>query len=307
MSLDRRSFLAGSAAALALAACGDGNDAAPTTTISRAANTPPESQLQVAQLFSNDRVVGALPDQRVPFALIAPDGPLRGGDAAARLTLLSASGEVVNETMVAARVAAHTHDDDGDHDHPDAFRYYAPRLNFATAGRHNLIIEAPEGDGVLPIEVFPPAELALPHRGMAFPSLTTPTVDEAAGVDTLCTRDPWCPFHATSVHEALAAGEPFVALIATPAFCQTQFCGPVLDVLIEQSPTITAIHVEVWANPAEVGGNLADEAIRPAPAIVDLGLTFEPALFVVGADGLVAERLDNIFDGDELADALASA
>jgi hypothetical protein len=40
--------------------------------------------------------------------------------------------------------------------------------------------------------------------------------------------------------------------------------------------------------------------------VVDaLGLTFEPCLFLVGADGVVAERLDTIYDRAELTEALA--
>ena len=37
----------------------------------------------------------------------------------------------------------------------------------------------------------------------------------------------------------------------------------------------------------------------------ELGLTFEPCLVLVGADGMVVERLDTIFDEDEVAEALA--
>jgi hypothetical protein len=41
-----------------------------------------------------------------------------------------------------------------------------------------------------------------------------------------------------------------------------------------------------------------------APVIDTYGLTYEPALFVANASGLVLERLDNIFDRAELAEAL---
>ena len=70
---------------------------------------------------------------------------------------------------------------------------------------------------------------------------------------------------------------------------------------------LRTMHVEVWANPAEVNGDIGDPAIRPAPALAELGLRFEPALFVVGADGMVRGRLDNLFDADELIDTLTAA
>ena len=34
--------------------------------------------------------------------------------------------------------------------------------------------------------------------------------------------------------------------------------------------------------------------------IAELGLTFEPCLVLVGADGTVVDRLDTIFDADEV-------
>ena len=40
--------------------------------------------------------------------------------------------------------------------------------------------------------------------------------------------------------------------------------------------------------------------------IDELGLTFEPCLVLVGADGKVVERLDTIFDTAEVSEALAS-
>ncbi|MFT7648634.1 MAG: hypothetical protein ACI8Y4_003386 [Candidatus Poriferisodalaceae bacterium] len=301
MPMDRRTFLTGSAAAIALAACG-------TSSPSQSAiSAAPVGALQVAQLFSSNRVIGATANQRLAFALIGDDGPLRGDDADASVQLLDANGTVIDETTVRARVATHTHVGPTSHDHPDGFRYYAPRLEFQTPGAHRLFIESPEGQGELSVHAFAESELLLPGPGAPFPSLVTPTVANAAGVDTLCTRTPDCLFHSISADAALTTGAPFVVLIATPAYCQTQLCGPVLEVLIEAAPSIATIHVEVWANPAAVDGNIADAAIRPAPVIVDLGHTFEPVLFVVGADGVIRERLDNLFDSEELTAALAMA
>ena len=242
--LGRRSFLSGTAAAGLLAACGGGAD--PTT--SQAVGTSGDGSgagdaaesslaLQVAQLFSNDPVIGAMDQQRVPFALIGGDGVLRGDHAPAMVRTVDPDGAVIDEQAVRARVAAHTHAaEDPGHAHPDSFRYYAPRIDFASPGRHQLVIDAPEGSGRLPVDVYEPTALALPHRGTTFPSLVTPTVEQAAGVDTICTRSPACDFHRRSVDAVLGAGEPCVLLIATPAYCQTQFCGPVLDVLIEAAP-----------------------------------------------------------------------
>ena len=50
----------------------------------------------------------------------------------------------------------------------------------------------------------------------------------------------------------------------------------------------------------EAGGGSAPLA----PILAPLGLTFEPAMFLIGTDGTIVRRLDVIFDGVELRQAL---
>jgi hypothetical protein len=57
------------------------------------------------------------------------------------------------------------------------------------------------------------------------------------------------------------------------------------------------LHAEVYANP-----NV--ETDTKAPVVDALGLTFEPCLVLVGADGKVVERLDTIFDATEASASL---
>jgi hypothetical protein len=119
-------------------------------------------------------------------------------------------------------------------------------------------------------------------------------------VDPICTRPEPCPFHATGLTEALAAGTPVAYLVGTPAHCATGICGPILDLLVDASKDfsgITYVHAEVYAD---------DAATTPAPAVTSLGLQYEPLLFLVGADGRVQRRLDVIYDVGELRDALSA-
>ena len=89
----------------------------------------------------------------------------------------------------------------------------------------------------------------------------------------------------------------------------TSYCGPVLQVLVEASPkfpTVVPVHLEVYENPNEVGGNIADPSIRPVEQFAQLGLEFEPSLFLVDRNGILVDRIDNIFDQGELELALAN-
>jgi hypothetical protein len=132
----------------------------------------------------------------------------------------------------------------------------------------------------------------------------TPTTTDAAGVDPICTRTPPCDLHAVSLREALAAGGPIALSIATPEFCQTAICGPVLDLLIEalaDYPTITGIHAEVYADPR---GDDDPTAGGLAPITDEFALTFEPTLYLVDATGTIVTRLDSVYDRVELREAL---
>jgi hypothetical protein len=286
------------AAAGLLAGCGDDPVVAPT----------------VVPLFSSDRVLVAGRPQRIPLAIVAPDrddgrGVTLPDDDEAITISIDLDGERVDRVPVAGRVVDHDHvgETDPDHQHADLFRYYPLRATLPTPGIYDLTIDVAGATARLPIQAFDPAEVALPLTGDPFPAVTTPTVGHQRGVDRLCTRFEPCPFHVIDAAEAVGAGRPLALLIATPAFCSTAYCGPVLETLIEavgDRDDLDAIHVEVYANPAEVDGNIADPAIRLVPAVERLGLTFEPSLFLVTADGVVADRIDNVFDRTELDEAI---
>jgi hypothetical protein len=150
------------------------------------------------------------------------------------------------------------------------------------------------------LEVDKAADLAVIQAGAAFPAMQTPTTADARGVDPICTASPVCPLHDVTAAQALTEGKPLAFLVATPAFCQVAICGPVLDVLLAARaahPTVRFLHSEVYAHPKV---NLTDFA----PAVQQLGLHLEPCLVMVGADGKVRERLDSIYDADELDAAL---
>ena len=57
-----------------------------------------------------------------------------------------------------------------------------------------------------------------------------------------------------------------------------------LETLIAEAaafPDVIPLHLEFWANAADVSGDYAHPDIRLAQPVADLGLMFEPSLFVV--------------------------
>ena len=293
--VSRRVLLAGAAASAVLAACGsddDGSSSAATEPANSSDGSAPGLAFGtyiLAQRFPQDVQEPGL--QRLPISLATADGRLvsDGPDT------LSAEVHDIDDNPLGISVSATRRE-------LDSGAYYSFRVPLETPGFYYLIVEGgPEGGAAF--QVMEPGSVAVPGPGAPMPPFDTPTFDDLRGVDPLCTREPEpCPFHDMTLTEALSAGKPVAYLVGTPAFCQTGTCAPALESMIAVQDrfgeTFTWIHAEVYTD---------NSATVPADAVGAANLTFEPALFVVAADGTVIERLDAVWDETELVEVLERA
>ncbi len=287
MAISRRGFLGGFGAAVLLGACG----ADAPGDAGASADAPADTAYSPLLFFAPDIAVADGDDHRLPLgvadarAALTSDAP---AEVAVRLGLDGDLGDPVTVTR---------------HDTGVPIPYYPLVTSFASAGIYDLELTWQGGSAVGVLQALAPGESPLLPVGAALPAVPTPTVADPRGVEPICTRTPdVCPFHRRSLDEALAEGGPVALLVSTPAFCQTAVCGPVLDLLIDAAAgreDLTVIHAEVYADP--YGEN---PPITTAPIMAELGMTFEPSLFVTDADGTLVTRLDNVFDATELAAAL---
>lgn len=297
--LDRRTFLLGAASIGVLASCasdststdGDTNTDAGTADTDAGAGEGTASGDQgflLIQRFPSDVFVAG--EVRLPFSLsderatFVTDGP----------ATLAAQIFDAEQNPVGARVEATRRD-------VTPAPYYAFRTQIDTPGIYSIVVEGgpPEGAN---FQVFEPTAVGIPKPGELLPGFETPTVDRAAGVDPICTRDPQCEFHSLTLAEALATAQPVAFYVGTPAFCTTGSCTPALEALIELAPEfsdrLVVIHAEVYTDLA---------ATETSPAVVALGLEFEPALFITNADGVIVERMDAVWETTELRERLEAA
>ncbi|HEV7719907.1 MAG TPA: hypothetical protein VGO60_01410 [Iamia sp.] len=283
--------LGGLVAVGGLAACGDDGDDEATDETSE----PSESERVLVLMAdsASSLVVGA--PARLPLGVGDSDGALVD-DPPATLTVSiedEDGGTVETGIEVARRDAGLP-------------RSYYPLLFTTPAPGFYRAVTQVDGQPVdAAFEVRPADEIVVPVPGQPLPPTPTPTVADARGVDPICTQDPPCPLHEVDLETALGTG-PLAVLVSTPAFCQTAICGPVLDVFVAaqaETPDVTFVHVEVYESAEEVEAEGPDATL--APAVAAWKLPYEPCLFLVAADGTVAERLDVIYDTDELAEALA--
>lgn len=138
-----------------------------------------------------------------------------------------------------------------------------------------------------------------PVAGQKAISVSTPTSANPRGSDPLCSRRPAaCSMHALSLDTALKAGKPVVVTFSAPAFCTTDICGPVVDIVERVAKARPGkaqfIHVEAYV---EKGTKLA------AP-LVAWKFTTEPWTYVIDAKGVVTERLAGAIGEQELLAAV---
>lgn len=182
--------------------------------------------------------------------------------------------------------------------------YYPLRTTFPEPGEYRARVA--DLDPV-PFVVADRADVDLVQVGDPLRPVDTPTVDDARGVDPICTRATPCPFHEITLTEAIADPRPVVFLVSTPGFCQTDICGPVLELLIDaaaERDDLAVVHAEVYVDPNTdfASGGFPETT----PAVQTYALPFEPQLVVGDAAGVVTARLDTMWDRAELAQALAS-
>jgi hypothetical protein len=144
---------------------------------------------------------------------------------------------------------------------------------------------------------------ASPAVGARAPRSATPTLRTTGGrlaPLTTSTR-PDRALYTTSVAQALAAHTPFVVAFATPKFCTSRTCGPVVDVVShvrKQVRAVTFIHAEVFKN-----NNPAKGYNR---WMKEWHLQSEPWIFLVGADGTIKAKFEGPVSAAELRAAVRS-
>lgn len=287
--VSRRSVLLAGAGSLVLAACGDGggNGAAPgqdgaTTTLAEG--------LSLAPVFLTQQPAGV--EVRLPLALADAQGALLD-QPPARLEVRVGNADTgeLGEPVVVER-----------HDEGVPRAYFPLRTRFPEPGNWRIATEVDGMSAQIVVAAVEPGQFpAVPVVGEQLISVPTPTVEDAQGVDPICTAVPPCPLHATSLDTAIAGDKAVALLIATPAFCQTAICGPVVDLLVARhadfADSITMIHAEVYPNEAAAGRTTTD-------VVEAYGLPWEPSLFLARPDGTITSRLDYTFDQTELDQVL---
>jgi hypothetical protein len=271
---------------LLLAAC----SSTPAPASPRAAATPSAAAEALPSLIlaNSELIVGR---NRVLLAAFKDGQPLR--DAEAVFDLYAIEGETATRRAEAPAVYRTA----------DGVRgVYAAQLTFDAAGSWGVGVRASRaGQSVFSARTAVEVQASTPTPAVgshAIPSVNK-LLSEAADPAEVCSAHPACEMHTTTIRDALGMDRPLVVVFATPGYCTSQMCAPVLNEVLKVRAAHAAeasfIHVEIFSNPR-------DQVI--APPVAEWRLTSEPWTFVVDRAGVIAERFESVTVAEEIDEAL---
>lgn len=306
------------AGALAIAACGgDDDSAAPTS-------TEPDGGELVAQVASYDLVAGRA--QRVVVGLLTNDQELVGfGTVEFAFSYLGTREAPLDDPrpgptatadyrLVPGQPPATPTDEPVFVDADARGVYGADDITFPDAGLWQVevtaTVESEERSATAALEVL--ADSAIPAPGDEAPRSQNhlpgaegvpPTAIDSRAEDDGTVPDP--QLHDITVADAIASGRPVMVVVSTPVYCVSRFCGPITDTIAElareQGDAMHFVHLEVWR---DFEGRAINAAAADWIYPTREGDAAEPWVFVVGRDGRITHRFDNVATDPELRAAV---
>lgn len=131
---------------------------------------------------------------------------------------------------------------------------------------------------------------------------TLQDVDDISEIDSSIPPRP--EMHELTIAEAIDSGQPTVVAFATPAFCESRVCGPMMDAVVDPlferyGDRVAFTHVEPYILEKAHQGELI--AIT---TMEEWGLYTEPWLFIIDREGRVAGKFEAIAALEEVEPVL---
>jgi hypothetical protein len=188
---------------------------------------------------------------------------------------------------------------------PDAGAIYVAQIDTPSPGTYWFLAKPAGGAKIQALGnvVVKPRSAAPSVGDRAIPSRTPTLASTGGDLAALTTsRRPDRALYRSSVAQALAAHVPFVVSFATPQYCQSRTCGPVVDVVSATrrhqpagSP-VRFVHVEIYKD--------NDPANGVNRWVSQWRLPTEPFTFVVDRTGVIRAKLEGAFSVGELERAV---
>jgi hypothetical protein len=263
-------------------------------------------------ITTSELVVGR---NRFAFGLLKANNFLEGADVQVRVySIEGREASLVAEINAPYRPvdriepsqSVHRHSDGTQHIHTAATGVrglYITQLNFTRAGLWGIEILAREkgrSATVARTTVSVVDTSQTPAVGSPAPrsrNLIAGDVKNLREIDTSLRPDP--RLHRVRIADAIAQGKPQLIVFATPQFCTSRMCGPVVDIvrtlLAAYGKRLTFIHQEIWQDFAEK---------KMFPTVEEWRLDTEPWVFVVDGKGIIRAKFEGLVTVPEIESAL---
>lgn len=186
---------------------------------------------------------------------------------------------------------------------PDQRGLYRATVDFPAAGGWSIAISADGYAATEPTLMMVADDTAMPQVGEEAPAVATRTGSEFDLEEITSDPAPEPSFYELSLDEALTDDRPTVVIFATPAFCTSATCGPVLESakqVQESHPEADFLHVEIYEN---LDASSYEDLVT-VEAVDAWALPSEPWVFVTDAAGTITARFEGTVDPAELDAAL---
>lgn len=252
---------------------------------------------------------------RFAFGLLKDGKLLEHADVKLRLYSIDGSeAKLAAETQVSYQSvnqvkqerAVHRHADGTAHVHGDDSMVrglYVTQLSFSRAGDWGIELNVKHASGDVDsvrLAVNVQDSSPTPAVGSAAPrsrNLIARDVKNLREIDT--SSKPDARLHQVRIADAIAQRKPQLIVFATPQFCTSRMCGPVVDIVRTLLPTygkqVAFTHQEIWQDFAEK---------KMFSTVEEWRLDTEPWVFVVDGKGIIRAKFEGLVTGKELESAL---
>jgi hypothetical protein len=273
--------------------------------------TAPTAGLQPL-ITTSELVVGR---NRLAFGLLKDDQLLAGADVTVRVydirqedaQLVAATPAPYHRLEVIERGRhIHVHPDGTRHLHAaptDVQGIYIAQVAFERSGPWGLEILVRQPDAAVEtarLSVHALDVARAPAVGMPAPRSRNLVASDVADLRQIDSSEPPDPrLHQTRIADAIARSRPQLIVFATPKFCTSRVCGPVLDVVRALLPIyakrVAFVHQEIWQ---------AGSSSTLTPTVEEWNLPSEPWIFLVDAQGVIRARFEGLTTRRELEAAV---
>ncbi len=257
---------------------------------------------------------------RVAFGLVDQEGLLvTNAEVNARFYALddlgegNVTGSLVDEQSLTAVDLPHDYgDEDADNGDPEGpgakTTVYVANVNFSRpewwGAELDITIDGRQLDPVR-VPFWVDQDTPEPALGELIPASVQLMLNDTDDITLIDSADPPLPeLHDITIADALELGRPLVITFATPAFCQTRFCGPIVEGLVVSLAERYGDQVEfIVIEPFDLS-EARQGRLVPMPVMAEWGLDSEPWVFVTDAEGRVAGKFQGITSEDEVSATL---